>query len=195
MYVFDVESLDLESTTVILSIGAVYHDGVSPISYQNLIDTGILIKFDARDQIANYKRTKSRSTLEWWDKQSEEAKRASLLPTTADLDAVTGLNAFNKWFSKFPDYKNEIVWARGSLDQLSMESLYRATGVAPSVPHSSWRDIRTGIELLYEKTRNGYVDVDPDKVLDYTRTNVIRHNPLHDCAEDMCMLIGGKSVG
>lgn len=194
MLVWDIESLDLESTTVILSVGAVYHDGVSEVSFQGLIDTGIFVKFDANEQISKYKRTKNKSTLEWWSKQSKEAKGASLYPSAErDVDTITGLEVLNEWFKRIPDHKNEIVWARGSLDQLATESLYRAAGISPVVPHSSWRDLRTGIELLYPVTRNGYIDVDTSRVKDYTRTNVIRHNPIHDSAEDMCMLLGGKS--
>jgi len=192
MFVWDVETLDIESTAVVLSIGAVYHDGVSEVSYQKLIDTGVFVKFSANDQIVNYKRTRNKETLDWWAKQSPEAKRASVVPSEDDYDAVTGLKILRTWFQSFPDWKNEIVWARGTLDQLCTESLTRAAGTEQIAPYASWRDVRTGIEMLYPTTRNGYVDVDNTKVKDYSRTNVIRHHPLHDCAEDMCMLLGGK---
>jgi hypothetical protein len=44
---------------------------------------------------------------------------------------------------------------------------------------------------MYPKNRNGYVDVDTSIVPDYKRVNVIRHHPLHDSAEDACMVLGG----
>lgn len=191
MIVFDVETLDVESTAVVLSIGAVYHDGNSPLSYQAMIDSGLFVKFDVREQVSSLKRTRSKDTMEWWSKQSIEARRASLIPNDSDLDAVTGIEVVRKWFSKIPDYKNEIIFARGSLDQMCTESLIRSIGAEQIVSYASWRDVRTGIELLYEKTRNGYVDVDVNQVKDYSRGNVLRHHPTHDSAEDLCMILGG----
>lgn len=191
MIVWDVETLDVESTAVVLSIGAVYHDGIEPLSYQKMIDTGVFVKLDVREQVRDFRRTRSKDTMEWWSKQSIESRRASLIPREDDLDAATGIAVLKKWFSAIPDYKNEVVWARGTLDQMCTESLIRCTGMEQIVSYASWRDVRTGIELLYEKTRNGYVDVDVNQVSDYSRGNVLRHHPTHDSAEDLCMILGG----
>jgi hypothetical protein len=191
MIIFDLETLDTESTAVVFSLGAVYHDGISELSYQNLIDTGIFIKFDVREQIVDYKRTRNKSTLEWWSKQSVEARKASVVPSASDLDVKTGLGVLYKWFKTLPDYKNELIMARGILDQSCSESLARSAGLPPILPFASWRDIRTAMDFMYPKNRNGYVDVDTSIVPDYKRVNVIRHHPLHDSAEDACMVLGG----
>lgn len=191
MFSFDIECLDLDSTAGILSLGCVYHNGTSDVTYQGLIDTGIFIKFDVQDQIKRFKRTTCKSTLDWWKKQSHDAQVTNLIPHADDLDTETGMQLLRTWFTSKPDHKNEIVWARGGLDQMCLESLMRAINMDPFIYYASWRDTRTAIECFYPKSKNGYVQVDPNKIAGYERTQVLKHHPLHDSANDLCQLLGG----
>lgn len=191
MFSFDIETLDLESTAIILSIGAVYYDGVSNLTYQGLIDSSIFVKLDVREQVKNLGRTKNRDTMDWWAKQSSEAKRISLLPSDTDVSAGDALDIVTRWFKTKPDYKNDVIWSRGHLDQMCIESLMRVTGKSPFISHASWRETRTAIECMYEKSKNGYVAVDTSLISDYDENRVIRHHPVHDATNDMCMLVGG----
>ena len=71
MFCFDVETLGVESTSVILSYAIVYFDPDTRPSYQQLLDKTLFVKLDAKDQIKNYKRTVSKDTIDWWSKQHE----------------------------------------------------------------------------------------------------------------------------
>jgi hypothetical protein len=193
MFGLDVETLDLESTAVILSIGAVFYDGEKKLTYNGLFDDGCFIKLDIRDQLKNYGRTKSQDTIDWWKKQSPEAKAASLIPSPDDLSVLDALHTLDAWIKSKPDYRNDLVWARGGLDQLCLDSLARAAGHKPAMYYGSWRDVRTAVEFFYPKSKNGYVEVDTSIVEDFDESLVLKHHPVHDAAFDICMLAGGKS--
>lgn len=163
------------------------------MSYQNLIDTGIFIKFDIREQFQKYQRTKSQDTLDWWKKQGTLPKETNLLPRDTDLSTQEGIEIFRRWFTSKPNWKNTIVWARGSLDQMAFESLLRAMDIKPIVPYYQWRDVRTAIDCMYKNNQGGYVEVDEKAVPGFDLGAVMKHHPTHDSAYDLCMLLGGKA--
>ena len=191
-FALDIETLGVESTSVILSIGAVYSDGEAPFSYQKFIDDSIFIKFDYRDQRENYGRTTDKSTMEWWKKQSKEAQETNLLPIKTDVSTITGIQMLRDWFDSKPGAKKLNVWQRGTLDQTCLDSLFRSAGVQPLTNYGRWRDIRTALECYYPDAVNGYVEVDLKIVPDFDPTKVLTHHAAHDCARDICMLVGGK---
>lgn len=193
MFCLDLETLGVESTSVCLSIGAVYFDPESneELSYNKLMDESLFIKFDAQEQVKVYNRTRMASTLEWWKKQGRLAQELNLLPGKNDVTLIEGLTCFNTWFNSKPGARNDMIWVRGHLDQPVFESLYRSAGIECIVPYSAYRDVRTAIECFYPKSKNGYVDVDTDKVKDYDPYKVIKHHPSADCAMDICQLLAG----
>jgi hypothetical protein len=192
MFCLDIETLGLESTAVILSVGIVHYDGESELTYQSLLDTGVFVKFDTHSQRTDYGRTATKSTLDWWRKQSDLAQKTNLLPSINDISVVAGLEILRKWFKSKPDWKTSTIWVRGTLDQPAFESLIRATGDDPFAPFNNYRDVRTALDCLYSSTKNGYVEVDLDKCPDYSYNKVLKHHPLHDAAMDLVQLIAGK---
>ena len=124
MFCLDLETLGVESTSAILSLGMTYFDASKPISMRQLFRDSIFIKFDVQDQIRNYKRTKERSTLDWWSKQCDYAKQTNLLPSDKDVLTADGIRRLREWFLERPDAKNEMVWVRGHLDQPVFESFF-----------------------------------------------------------------------
>jgi hypothetical protein len=191
-FALDIETLGVESTSVILSVGAVYSDGEAPFTYKKFINESIFIKFDYRDQVDNYGRTTDRSTMDWWKQQSKEARDTNLAPSANDVSTITGIQRLREWFSSKPDAKKLNVWQRGTLDQTCLDSLFRAAGVDPLTNYGRWRDIRTALECYYPSAVNGYVEVDLELVKDFDPKKVITHHAAHDCARDLCMLVGGK---
>lgn len=192
-FVLDLETLGVESTSVVLSIGMVYCDPEllsedNTEAYNQLLKESCLIKFNAKEQSASTtNRTISKATLDWWQKQGEIPRMQAMTPTPEDMNAVEGLTKLRKWFNSYKDAKKLPIWVRGSLDQPTFESLCRSFDVEPFVMYNCYRDVRTAIDLIYDEGKGGYVEIP-----DFDSDIVIKHNPVHDSAYDALMLIRGK---
>jgi hypothetical protein len=191
-FVFDIETLGVESTSVILSLGMVYCDP-STLSednneaYKQLMESSIFVKFKAKEQTSPAtNRTISKDTLDWWGKQGAFQKQHALEAQPYDVYAVDGLKALAKWYTGKEDYKNLPIWTRGGLDQLGYESLCRTFEVDAMARYNVYRDVRTAIDLIYEKANGGYVDIPGFDVY-----QVAKHHPVHDSAYDALMLLRG----
>ena len=187
MFMFDVETLGVESTCVILSAAMVHFDPEMRPTYQDLLDNACFVKFDVKEQI-QLGRTSSKSTLEWWKTQHEYVRKVSLDPTRNDMTAENGMTAFYNYMAKFPNADKQTMWARGSLDQMAIDSLAVRLGVQEITGYNMWRDVRTAIDIMSGST-NGYCEVDHPL---FNRTQVIKHHPVHDCALDAMMLMYWK---
>jgi len=183
MFVFDLETLSTESSAVILSAAMVYfNDGMS---YSDIIDQAIFVKFDAKEQIQKYKRTASKSTLEWWSKQCSMARDISFNPTPTDVSAEDGIELFRDYL-KIDSSPKKIIWARGGLDQTAFESLCNSVDVKPIVRYNQWRDVRTAVDLLASTSDNGYCEINHPT---FSVQQVLKHHPIHDAAYDAMMLL------
>lgn len=186
MYIFDVETLGIESTSVILSMACIYFNPEEKPTYQELVDSAFFCKLDAKDQIDRLKRSVSKSTLDWWKNQSASVKDLSLTPNSLlDVTPEHGVAQLRIWATKFADYKTSTVWARGNLDQMVLGSLEEKLKFDPVFHFARWRDVRTAVDLLTGSS-NGYC-----KIPGFDDSQVIKHNPIHDCAFDAMMLMYG----
>lgn len=183
MYVFDIETLDVESTSVVLSLAIVYFDDTS--TYQSLLDECLFVKFDAREQLKNYKRTISKSTLEWWEKQTDHAKQISFFPSKDDLPAIEGIQKIRSYLRRKSNEKT-IIWSRGSIDSVIMDSLCKAVGVKPLVYYNQHREIRTALDIMATTTVNGYCKVSLEG---FSKDMVKKHDPVHDVCYDAVQLL------
>jgi len=189
MYMFDVETLGVESTTVILSAAAIKFDPNNlSKTYDDYLADAFFVKFDVQDQVKNYKRTIDKSTMEWWANQHDYVRKISFIPSkNDDVSAIDGLNLLYDYLG--PQDGSNTFWARGSLDQMSIDSLCKAVGKELIAPYNCWRDVRTALDCLCETTKNGYCQM---KIPFDKNSNVIKHHPVHDCAYDIMMLLHGK---
>jgi hypothetical protein len=183
---FDIETLGIESTSVILSFACIYFDPEKKPTYQELVDSAFFAKLDAKDQAERLKRTVTKSTLDWWTKQSAHAQHVSLTPFFDDYKAEVALEKLREWAKQFPDSDKAIVWARGNLDQMAIGSLENACKVDTVFHFGRWRDVRTAVDLL-TGSKNGYC-----KIEGFDESQVVKHDPIHDCAYDAMMLMYGK---
>lgn len=190
MFIFDVETLGVESTTVVLSAALIHFDPEQNPSYQDMLDDSCFVKLSAKNQIERAKRTVSKDTLKWWDSQHEYTKKVSLVPSKDDLTPEEAFARMHAYKSKFANHENQTIWARGSLDQMAIDSLAHAFDLQPLAGYNLWRDVRTAVDILYG-TSNGYCEVDHPT---FKRHEVIKHHPIHDCALDAMMLMYGKRV-
>lgn len=190
MFMFDIETLGIESTTVVLSAGIIYFDPEvdTDLSYLDFVKRGLMVKFDSKDQITRLNRTITKSTIDWWNKQGEYQRKSSMdFDKDHDLAAEDGIKELRKYINYHnKDGDKMIIWARGSLDQMAIDSLALAAGTEPIADFNKWRDVRTAVDLMTGST-NGYCEVDG-----ITKDEVIKHHPVHDCAYDILMLLRGK---
>lgn len=189
----DVETAGTESTSVILSAAVVVFD-LEPKNlpkkpdlnayYDTLISSALFVKFDAMEQYKTYGRLLDKETLKWWDKQGSLVKDLALKPSKIDVPATHGLMLIRDYIMRNGDSKN-IIWIRGSLDQLALDSLAKSIGQDILAPFWAYRDTRTAIDCLAENPdKNGYCNTR----FPFDRDKVIKHIPTHDAAYDALML-------
>jgi hypothetical protein len=190
MFIFDVETLGVESDAVILSMALIHFDPDSNPSFDDLMKNAFFVKIDAQDQIVRLRRSIEKSTMEWWSKQCLNVKIASLKPSEEhDVKAEDAIEKMRLYVKQFPDYANQTVWARGSLDQVVLDSLVKKVGAEPIFNFNKWRDVRTAVDFLTGSS-NGYCEVDYEGF--NPSLHVTKHNPIDDCAYDVMMLLYGK---
>lgn len=173
--IVDLETLDQCPNSVVLSIGALSFDFET-----DFISDGINIKLSVEDQVRNYGRSISKSTVEWWSKQSTEAKEI-LKPSSSDLLLTDAMITLNKWVTEQPGfrYKNTYIWSRGNnFDFPILDSLYDNAKLRPA--YNPWlvRDIRTYIDIM-----NLHAEAQ-GKVYDESDIHANNHNSLEDCRCD-----------
>jgi len=131
----DIETLDTLPSAVILSIGAVFFD---PMTGE--LGPEILLKIDQDKQPAC--RTKSKSTVDWWDNQSITAKEEAFSGEMHLSEALGHLNIF------ILEEAGEAAcpWGNGSVFDITiLEDGYRSCGLNGLIPWKFWniRDCRT----------------------------------------------------
>ena len=196
-FIIDYETFGNVSNTAVIDVAAVVFDPNPEVieTFDELVSRGMKLKFDLKAQKGV--RLFGASTIEWWKKQSAEA-RANLAPSPEDIDHVEGLykllaflkeNGVNAWDS--------FGWCRGqSFDFPILVDILREgerrKGIADKdidtfglEPCKFWnqRDIRTAIESLL-MTRGLTTTPLHKGVLD----GFIAHDSIHDCAKDILML-------
>jgi hypothetical protein len=184
----DVETLGVESTCVVLSAAIVYFDFAvdTEITYEELVDRSLYVKFNMNEQL-EMGRSKTKSTIEWWQKQGKEIQKLCLFPSPKDLSADEGIRRMKNYIAEHGE-KNSLFWQRGVLDQMSLESLCRSIDVEPITMYNQWMDIRTGIRILKETSNQGGYCPIPN----FDTNKVMKHNPVEDIALDVLMLVHGE---
>ena len=189
MFIFDVETLGVESNAVILSAALIHFDADKRPTYQDLLDNACFVKLNSMDQIKRLNRSVDMGTLEWWQNQHEYVRSVSFDKNSTDILAEDAITILHNYMNKFPNARNQTMWARGSLDQIVIDHLTGKLDLQTITDYNKWRDVRTAVDILYGTT-NGYCEVDHPE---FERASVIKHHPVHDCALDAMMLMYGKN--
>lgn len=188
-FCYDIETLSVESTAVILSAAIVSFnfDQTDDLDaeFKDLVGRTMYVKFDAKEQIQNYKRVATKDTLDWWAKQGEYVRNLCFLPTKQDKSALEGINLIKNYIKEHTiKGEDNIIWVRGSLDQLATDSLCSAVGVESIERYSNFRDVRTAVDILAETSKGGYCKLSKP----FNQDLVCKHIPSHDIALDILML-------
>lgn len=191
-HVFDIETLGVESTSVVLSAAFVYVD-VEDLpedpteAYKKLLQDSCFVKFKSKQQsLPPYNRTVDLDTLQWWRRQGEYQRQMALIPSDNDVDVVDGITKLRTFYKRNPSGP---VWVRGSLDQPVFQSLMKSFDINDFIEYNCYRDVRTAVDIIYPGSKSGYVDIDG-----FDPANVIKHHPVHDCAYDALQLIYGNKT-
>lgn len=192
-FVFDIETLGIESTAVVLSAALLYVDpDTLPTdnnkAYAALLKECCVVKFDAQEQIEHTPaRTVDTGTVAWWTKQSYAAKNFSLRRGEIEYSVKDGSEKLVEYLKSKPNALKLPIWVRGSLDQPLYGSLLRSFQLPELMRYNNFRDVRTAVELLYPSSAAGYVEIP-----DFNDAVVIKHIPTHDCVYDALQLLRGK---
>jgi hypothetical protein len=190
MFIFDVESLGVESNSVILSAAIVYINPAEKNTWESLYENTLFVKFNVKEQVKKYNRIVSKDTIDWWNKQCDLAKKQSFYPSDKDLSAKEGIACIHNYINSHCDPKTTLIWIRGSLDQLVMDSLCTATGDESIMPYANYRDMRTYVDLVATESTRGYCAINPETYPGiWDRNVVVKHNPIHDIVLDALMLL------
>jgi hypothetical protein len=181
---WDIETLGMKETTVVTTLAIIPFTFEGNETYDELVLNGFYVKFSIADQLKNWKRTTTQSTIDWWKTQSEEAKVNSIKPSKDDVALEAGLDQIEYWIGKSKyDMKKSYNWARGSnFDFPKIEDMFDMAGRA--LPFNTWkiRDTRTYIDVLTGNDRGAY------ELKNGTPKNFIHHHALHDAALDTMRL-------
>jgi len=177
-FLFDIETLGIESNTVVLSASLLEVDFDKDFTYEELLEKTVFVKFDVMEQIQKLGRTKTKSTVEWWMQQSSEVKAKSFIPRISDVSVEYGLELLRSNYKK-----NHTIWIRGALDNLAIDSLAEAAKVDKWAPWYMYRDVRTFIDLMKDTSNYSYCDIP-----NFDKNIVVKHDPCHDVAYDAFMM-------
>ncbi len=181
---FDIETLGVREHSVVTTLACIPFTFEDDKTYEDHVLAGFFVKFDVKDQIKTYARVTDADTIDWWKRQSEEAKRNSILPSKDDVPQQEGcerLRAFIKGTDY--DFKNAFVWSRGCyFDFPKIEDLYRDLGQKPPFNGFKIRDTRTMIDVLTGDLRGEY------ELENGTPASFVKHHALHDCALEIAKM-------
>ena len=149
----------------------------NPYTWEELLDTVSILKFDVEEQVEHYNRRIERSTIEWWKRQSKEAQKW-LKPSPGDV-SIDQLKAF--LIDKYDMPKKKKIFTRGNnFDPVLTDSIFRDINYKDNTPWWTIRDTRSYLEaMLYGS------DIRDTFVPDELESVFIKHDPAHDVAMDV----------
>ena len=133
----DIETLGTDSNALVVSISAVQFD----LGSQD-IGERFEIGLNQEQQLANGA-VKDQETVDWWEKQSDEAKE--MLNRLKKVDVDEALQAFNSWVKENFKAPSKIkLWGNGAtFDNVIVENLFKRHDVKFAIPYYCHKDVRT----------------------------------------------------
>jgi len=182
MFSVDIETCGFESNVVLLSAAVIYFDPDKDwnTTYEQFLERSITVKVAVLPQVAVRRRIE-KDTVDWWIKQSTLAKDVSFNVASRDLMPLDAINYIREYINTYrdPNVKQDIFWARGSLEQMVLDSFCRSFKQPPFCQYWEYRDFRTALDLLgFDESK---FSINSDKF--------IKHVPSCDAALDLIKLI------
>ena len=168
----DIETLGTSPDAVVLTIGGIKFDPTA----DDGLHSEFYYRIDADEQI-EMGRSVMESTLEWWEKQSEEVKAEALEPT-GRVPVEDTLKSLNKWLVGV-----DKLWCQGPVFDIGiLENLYKGADL-----HYNW----SFWNIRDSRTLFGLMPKDPRKEM-----NFAAHNALADAiVQSLCIQKVYKELG
>jgi len=180
IYDFETLSQDVFTAPVVNLAILVFDESrflTNPYTFDDLVDSCRLVKFDVEEQVKKYNRKIQKSSLEWWGSLGPHGKKM-LLPSEDDVSIE----------SLYDILANEIgmqdfdrVYTRGNtFDPILLKSVLETFGKED--PSKWWviRDTRS----LFEGMTYGH-NIKSTFIPDELKESFIAHDPCHDVAMDV----------
>lgn len=158
----DLETLGTNNNALVVSISAVQFD-MSSNQIGDKFEIGL-----NREQQLEKGAIVDKSTLDWWEEQSDEAK--DMLNRLEKIDVDVALNKFNNWVkANFKAPSKIKLWGNGAtFDNVIIRNLFERHNIEFAIPYYCDKDVRT---LAYVTKINPY---------SYTFEGT-KHNGIDDC--------------
>lgn len=148
-----------------------------PYSFEELVDSCKLIKFDVEEQVKKYGRKIQQSTLDWW-MQQEKSVQKQIRPSDKDVSIDT---LYEFLSLEIQIQKCDRVYTRGNtFDPILMSSLLRHFGQIDPMKWWVIRDTRS----LFEGMTYGH-GIKSTFIPEGLEGKFIAHDPCHDIAMDV----------
>lgn len=160
----DIETVGNGSKAAIVSIGAVFFDPKTG-------DIGAQFYQPISLASSSYYGEMDASTIEWWMKQSDEAR--AVFSAEDKVSLKDALGEFTEWISQIEEFKDRIVWGNGAtFDNVIVGNAFKAARMRQPWPFYGDRDVRTIVDLGRQLR-----GVDPKKEM---QLEGVAHNALDD---------------
>lgn len=160
----DIETVGKGSKAAIVSIGAVFFN---PLTNEVGAEFHQVINISS----AAYYGEMDASTVQWWMKQSDEAR--AIFNDESAISLKDALGEFSEWISQIEEFKSRVVWGNGAtFDNVILGNAFKAARMRQPWPFYGDRDVRTMVDLG-RRLR----EIDPKKDLEFKGTV---HNAVDD---------------
>lgn len=191
--ILDIEAIDNKPSAVVLDVAAIIFDPFADDKFTDIVSNQQNIfyrKFVVQTQVKDG-RSVGKSTLEWWMKQSPEAK-AIVRPSANDIELSEGLNELYTWLmSKDFNMKFDRAFSRGPSFDFSIlsdasQALCEKLGVGYAMfPCAFWNqmDTRSFVRGVLIAPDVRKVPIAKSKL-----DGFIPHNSVHDVGKDIILI-------
>lgn len=176
-FFMDMETLGIKENSVILSIAvlSVPDDYKFNGDLNNVRNFGNVFYPNLKEQ-RSLGRKVDKETVEWWSKQSNEAKKVFSNKNMMSCSDI--YKTIKNFFDKNNFTENDIIWSRGLFEQKLWADFCDTLQVNNFIPYYSWRDTRTVCDIF---TGNSKANLD-------NYEGLVVHNALDDCILDYIRL-------
>lgn len=187
----DFETVDVKPSAIVLDLAAVVFYEKQVDTFTQLVNDSsrvFSVKFNVKTQTG---RTVGKSTLEWWAKQSGNARKV-FDPSPDDVELRDGILEFKEFCTRAGvDPKHSLGYVRGASFDFPLmadivDKLFDTFGLDYSsfpVPFWMQRDVRTAISFAMLDPHLRQLPV-PKGLFE----GFIKHNSVHDCCKDVILL-------
>lgn len=147
---------------------------------KTLESKGLYLTFKTKRQIEVFGATFTEHTMDWWSKQSEEARAVFKCPNKVEIDQLPFL--LNRYCEDTGvDKKTTVLIRAPHFDFTIIDFHY--SNLNAQLPFNHWkvRDVRSIVDVCCE-TEDGYVPGFKDYM---AKNGIVGHNALSDCVKDL----------